>query len=193
MRSIKRPWSHQSGFSLIEVLITLIILAIGLMGLAGLQSRMLNAEFESYQRSQALMLVEDMVSRIRSNPAAARTSSYSGNAVYGTGNVLGDDACDPANTTTFDLCSWSAALKGASVALNDADETQVGAMIGARGCIETVSGSATSEVVIRVTVAWEGLSPTVAPSLACAQGSFGADDNMRRVASVLVTLAYLGG
>lgn len=191
MRSHKSPWPHQSGFSLIEVLITLIILAIGLMGLAGLQNRMLNAEFESYQRSQALMLAEDMVSRIRSNPAAARASNYSGNTVYGTGNILGDDACNPANTTTFDLCSWSAALKGASVTLND-DETQVGAMIGARGCIQTVSGTATSEVVLRVTVAWQGLSPTVAPALTCGQGSFGADDSMRRTVSVLVTLAYLG-
>lgn len=191
MRSVKTPWPIQSGFSLIEVLITLIILAIGLMGLAGLQNRMLNAEFESYQRSQALMLVEDMVSRIRSNPAAARASNYSGNAVYGTGNILGDDACNPANTTTFDLCSWSAALKGASVTLNE-DETLVGTMIGARGCIETVSGTATSEVVLRVTVAWQGLSPTVAPALTCGQGSFGADDSMRRTVSVLVTLAYLG-
>lgn len=192
MRSHKSPWPHQSGFSLIEVLITLIILAIGLMGLAGLQNRMLNAEFESYQRSQALMLAEDMVSRIRSNPAAARASNYSGNTVYGTGNILGDDVCNPANTTTFDLCSWSAALKGASVTLNDEDETQVGAMIGARGCIQTVSGTATSEVVLRVTVAWQGLSPTVAPALTCGQGSFGADDSMRRAVSVLVTLAYLG-
>lgn len=192
MRSHKSPWPHQSGFSLIEVLITLIILAIGLMGLAGLQNRMLNAEFESYQRSQALMLAEDMVSRIRSNPAAARASNYSGNTVYGTGNTLWDDACDPANTTTFDLCSWSEALKGASVTLNDVEETQVGTMIGARGCIETVSGSATSEVVLRVTVAWQGFSPTVAPALTCGQGSFGADDSMRRTVSVLVTLAYLG-
>ncbi|MNG41948.1 hypothetical protein D3C85_1817090 [compost metagenome] len=65
-------------------------------------------------------------------------------------------------------------------------------MIGARGCIETVSSSATSEVILRVTVVWQGMSPTVAPSLACGEGEYGDDDRMRRAVSMLVTLAYLG-
>lgn len=182
---------HQRGFSLVEILVTMVVLAIGLMGLAGLQSRMLNVEFDAYQRSQALVLLQDMVNRIRANPAEARSSSYSGSAVYGTGNSLGDAACDPADPVAYDLCSWSAALKGAAVTTGE-DAIQIGAMTGARGCIETVSGSATSQVVIRVSVAWQGRSSTAAPALSCGQGSYGADDGMRRAVSELITLAYLG-
>lgn len=180
----------QSGFSLIEILVTILILAIGLLGLAGLQTKMLGAEFEAYQRSHALVLAQDMVNRINANRTAARASEYSGSTVYGTGNSLGDTACTQTDMADLDLCLWSRALKGA--ATTDDTNAKVGAMIGARGCIETISGSATSEVVLRVTVAWQGMSPTVAPSLACGQGAYGADDNMRRAVSMLVTLAYLG-
>ncbi|MDP1679332.1 MAG: prepilin-type N-terminal cleavage/methylation domain-containing protein [Candidatus Nitrotoga sp.] len=43
------------GFSLIEVLITIVILMVGLPRLASLQGRALTSQLESYQRSQALM------------------------------------------------------------------------------------------------------------------------------------------
>lgn len=190
MQSARRGVVMQSGFSLIEVLITILILAIGLLGLAGLQTKMLGAEFESYQRSHALVLAQDMVSRINANRSAARASAYSGSTAYGTGHALGDSACTQTAVADRDLCLWSRALKGANT--TDDANAKVGAMVGARGCIETISGSATSEVVLRVTVAWQGLSPTVAPSLGCGQGSYGTDDSMRRAVSMLVTLAYLG-
>lgn len=190
MHSLNRGASVQSGFSLIEILVTILILAIGLLGLAGLQTKMLGAEFEAYQRSHALVLVQDMVNRINANRTAARSSAYSGSTVYGTGSSLGESACTQTDMADKDLCLWSQALKGA--ATTDNANAKVGAMIGARGCIETISGSATSEVVLRVTVAWQGMSPTLAPSLGCGQGSYGTDDNMRRAVSMLVTLAYLG-
>jgi type IV pilus modification protein PilV len=57
----------QAGTSLIEVLVTIVILAIGLLGLAGLQSRLQVSEMESYQRAQALVLLNDMVGRIEAN------------------------------------------------------------------------------------------------------------------------------
>ena len=60
------------GFTLIEVLVTMVIIAIGIMGLAGLQMTSLNSQFESYQRTQALLLVEDMSNRLRANAVAAR-------------------------------------------------------------------------------------------------------------------------
>ncbi|MHB1054222.1 MAG: type IV pilus modification protein PilV, partial [Thiobacillus sp.] len=57
----------QRGTSLLEVLVTILILAIGLLGLAGLQARLQVSEMESYQRSQALILLDDMASRIAAN------------------------------------------------------------------------------------------------------------------------------
>lgn len=188
MRSANFRLSVQSGFTLIEVLITLLILVIGLLGLAGLQARMLNSEFEAYQRSHALVLVQDMVNRINANRSAARGSQYSSSNAYGTDNALGDNCSTSGGVVAYDLCSWSAALKGASTT---AGSNAVGAMVGARGCIETLSGLANSEVVLRVTVAWQGMSPSVAPAVGCGQGQYGTD-SMRRAVSMVVTLAYLG-
>ena len=65
----------QRGVSLIEVLIAMVILAVGLLGLVGLQGRLQVLQVESYQRAQALMLLQDMSNRIalnRNNAAAAR-------------------------------------------------------------------------------------------------------------------------
>ena len=50
-----RKRSHSQGFSMIEVLVTLVIIMLGLLGLLGVQIRSHQAEFESYQRSQALV------------------------------------------------------------------------------------------------------------------------------------------
>ena len=177
--------ASQDGFTLIEILITLLILAVGLMGLAGLQARMLNTQFEAYQRAQAVMLAEDMASRLRTNIVASRAATYAVTTQYGTGNSLGDAAC----TSNDDLCVWSQALKGISVKQG---AQALGSMIGARGCLQTVSGSATSQQVIRVTVVWQGLTPTVAPASTCGKDTYGGDDRLRRAVSVDVTLAYLG-
>src|SRR5262249_18984225 len=58
------PVCPQRGTSLIEVLVTLLILAFGLLGVAGLQSKMGLAEMESYARSQALLVLSDMAERL---------------------------------------------------------------------------------------------------------------------------------
>lgn len=173
------------GFTLIEVLITLLILAIGLLGLAGLQSRMLRSELEALQRTQAMLLLEDMANRVRSNPSEARAVGSFYLDEYGTGSGLG--ACAAEQT---DKCAWDAALKGAAVEASGGEN--IGAMIGARGCVERISGSDTSQVLLRVTVVWQGFSSTVAPEQSCGQGAYGDDDGMRRAVSVVVALAYLG-
>jgi len=65
-RETKQP-NKQPGFSLLEVLITVVILAIGLLGLAGLQTSGLKNNHSAYQRSQATLLAYDMIDRVRAN------------------------------------------------------------------------------------------------------------------------------
>lgn len=66
----------QRGFTLIEVLVTVIILAIGLLGLAGLQLGGLRYSFSAYQRSQATIMANDIVDRMRANRTVAEAGGY---------------------------------------------------------------------------------------------------------------------
>lgn len=55
----------QTGFTLIEILVTVIVLSIGLLGLAGLQATSFKFNSTAYQRSQATSLAYDIADRIR--------------------------------------------------------------------------------------------------------------------------------
>ena len=65
------------GFTLIEVLISMVILAIGLLGLAGIQMMGLQNNLSSYHRGQATLLVYDMADRMRTNIVHAKLGSDS--------------------------------------------------------------------------------------------------------------------
>lgn len=84
----------QTGFTLLEVLITVVILAIGLLGLAGLQATALAYNSTAYQRSQATNLAYDIIDRARANAAAARAGAYNVNFGFsnqGTGTLAQRD------------------------------------------------------------------------------------------------------
>ena len=183
------PRRRQTGFTLIEILITLLIIPVGLLGLASVHAQMLVNQFESYQRAQALLLVQDMTSRIRSNSRLARAGSYT-TGDYG---LIPKDCSDAtvtsAGAVSIDLCEWGEQIRGVSV--TEAGK-QLGSIIKGRGCIENLPALADGGAVIRVTVAWQGLSATVVPASACGADEYGADDSVRRVVSVDVVLAKLG-
>ena len=173
------------GFSLIEVLVTIVILVIGLLGLAGLQFAALSSQMESYQRIQGLVLAQDMAARINDNRINA--------ASYVTTTPLGTNA--PSCTTTGagvagDLCDWNNALLGAAEVSSSSQN--VGAMLGARGCIYQLAAAASGvPAQYLVAVAWQGLTPTKAPAVNCGQGSYGSNDAMRRVVTLPLSIAIL--
>lgn len=179
----------QRGTSLIEVLVTLVIVAFGLLGLVGLQTRLQSSEMESYQRSQALLLLNDMANRIavnRSNAAAYATAAPL------TGPLGAGMTCptDTSTTVKRDAVEWCEALQGAGEVTGG---NKVGAMIGGRGCVES-SGSD-----YLVTVAWQGLTPLAAPPtlVACGINSYNGasgscvNDLCRRTVTTLVRIASL--
>ncbi|BEP35598.1 hypothetical protein GmRootV59_25690 [Variovorax sp. V59] len=140
----------QRGATLLEVLVTLLIVSFGLFGLVGLQARLQSSEMESYQRSQALILLNDMASRIETNRRMA--SSYVTTAPLGAGAT-----CPTATATRLqvDVKEWCNSLQGAA---ETSSGTKLGAMIGGRGCVQDLGNN---EYLI--TVAWQGLVPTAAP------------------------------
>lgn len=83
-----------AGFTLIEVLVAVLVLSIGLLGLAGLQTASLRNNNSAYMRSQAAILAYDMADRMRSNRDAAITGGYDlslTNSYSGSGSIAADD------------------------------------------------------------------------------------------------------
>jgi type IV pilus assembly protein PilV len=177
------------GVTLVEVLVTLVILAVGLLGLVALQARVQVLQAEAYQRAQALMLLRDMASRIANNRNDAE--EY----VTGAEDPLGVGAACPgagASRRESDQAEWCTALQGASETLGGGN---VGAMVGGRGCIENVGPGE-----YLVTVAWQGLAPIAAPpaSVACGTGLYEGDgegpctgDLCRRAVTTVVIIPSL--
>ena len=181
------PTGRARGFTLLEVLITMIVLAIGMLGLANLQSKIHITEVESYQRAHAVLLLQDMVDRINANRANA--GSYVSGTVLGTGGTEAN-CSGISNLATKDRCEWQNALLGAS---ETSGSSNVGAMIGARGCIDLVQASNNAAGVCtpgiyRVSVAWQGLYKTAATAgLLCGKDDYG-DDAQRRVIATQVSI-----
>lgn len=69
--SIEQGVVKQGGFSLLEVLIAMLILAFGALGLAGLQMKTLQSSHSAYQRGLANIIAADTVERLWANAAAA--------------------------------------------------------------------------------------------------------------------------
>lgn len=67
---LRLPESNQ-GFTLLEILIAILVLSIGMLGLAGLQFAALRSTTQTYERSQAAVLAADLVDRMRANRVAA--------------------------------------------------------------------------------------------------------------------------
>lgn len=106
--------STLSGFTLIEVLVTLLVLSIGFLGVASLHAVSLQQTHSSNFRSQAELLLRDMADKMRNNASAARQGLYlhEGAAIGGDAMAcLGSDAnCSSEEMAQADLAEWTQRL-----------------------------------------------------------------------------------
>lgn len=105
--------TKQIGFTLLEVLISLVILSIGLLGLAGLQATSLKNNFSASHRSQATLLSYDIVDRMRSNTVSIDNylTSFMALDVATTQNgCLTGAGCSTAQMAQHDLYEWNLSL-----------------------------------------------------------------------------------
>lgn len=131
MLRMKPTTTQQAGFSLIEVLVALLVLAIGLLGILVMQARGLQLNQAGYLQSQAMFMAEDIVERIRSNQTAIDSYSIdledSGDDSAGFCDSI-VSSCSDTEMAAADLFQWKAQL--ANVLPQGDGRVEIGAASG---------------------------------------------------------------
>ena len=97
-----------SGFSLVEAMVAMLVLSIGMLGIAALYVESLRSGRSALARTQAIMLVTDMADRIRANSSVVNNYAKAANTA-GTLSVAcngGTGTCTPANMAANDIAIW---------------------------------------------------------------------------------------
>ncbi len=94
------------GFTMVEFLVSVVVLSIGLIGLAGLQITSLRDNSRAYMRSQASILASDLADRVRANPVANYTTITATEKT----SCLTTTGCSADEMAQHDLFEWNSKL-----------------------------------------------------------------------------------
>jgi type IV pilus assembly protein PilV len=185
-----------AGFALIESMVTIVVIAFGLLGVAGLVSRSFVTEAEANQRTQAQLLLMDMTTRIEANRAnvvnyVTGDTGITGYVTNANGNPVLQSCDAAAPLVDRDRCEWGQMIAGADERI---DARNASMLVGAIGCIYEVDAF---NRVYAVSVAWQGPSASAAPVAdpnfppsGCGRGLYG-DEAQRRLVTTLLRIGTL--
>ena len=182
---ILRP---QSGFSLIELLVALIVFTIGLLAIAGLQTVSKQANHESLQRTTAAQVANGMLEDLRTNGGGIDTYLAAGDLGGGSRgaepapNCTSGSECNATEKATFDLWVWEQMIDG-NLEMNAG--TAAGGLVLPTLCIggPLVGGAGTYQV----TIVWRGsasITNVNASLCGLVSGNYGAQNVLRRVVEI---------
>lgn len=107
-----RSTESDTGFTLIEVLVAVLVLSIGLLGLAGLQANSLRFNTDSSIQTQAAYMANDMADRMRANAGTATLITYPSATATQVASCYNTGGCTPGQMASNDLYEWNQALAG---------------------------------------------------------------------------------
>lgn len=157
-----------SGFGLIEVLITLLVFSVGVLAVAGLQGISKKNNFDALQRTAAANLSASILASMRANATVLEqylvpTSSPRGSSTLTSPDVdCYQTACTPNELAAFDLYQWEFALDGAAELLVQnntgaaATALQTGGLASPSACITGPADGASG--FYTVIIAWRGVT-----------------------------------
>ena len=186
---IQGPLGTERGFSLIEVLVTVLVFSIGMLGIAGLSTVGRRATFDTVQRSTAAELAYALLEEMRSNNDALGV--YVAAGVVGRGSRGSEPApdcdavgaaCTADELATHGLWAWEQML---DTGFETAGGVGTGGLVTPTACIVGPAGGVAGNYT--VTIVWRGVTALTDPALnACgaATGLYGANGEFRRMAVV---------
>lgn len=106
---INKQYSNMRGATVLEILITLTVVSLGLLGVAGLQTSALKSNHDAYMYSLSSFLVNDISERMRANTRGLRAGNYQRNTAGGalaTPVNCRTATCTAAQMAVYDLDQW---------------------------------------------------------------------------------------
>jgi type IV pilus assembly protein PilV len=100
---------QQQGFTMVEVLIAVLVMAIGLLGLAGLQLTSLQSNQSAYHRSLATMAAMEIADRMLANGGQLASYETGLGAPSSASSCVGS-SCGPSSMASYDLAQWKCSL-----------------------------------------------------------------------------------
>ncbi len=180
------------GFTMIEVMITVLVLSVGMLAIVSLQATAKRSTHQAWQRSLAVNLADSIIERMRINPSqAAGYHTGLGASALGGGKKgtpatnCRTNSCDAIKAVAWDLWQWEQMLDGAAAV--DPDNKKAGGLIDPHGCIvfEAAGASTPNTGKIRVFVTWQGLTGTTDAvqdeDLVCGSDDAGSQATRRQV------------
>lgn len=179
---------RQRGFSLLELLVTVVVFSIGLLAVAGLQTVSKQANFESIQRTSASQIANGFLEDMRTNGdgmAVYLTAGDLGGGSRGAEpapNCLGVAECNAAQKAAHDLWFWEQAIDGN---LETSGGAGTGGLMLPTMCITGPAGGGAG--IYMVSIAWRGtasINNAVANPCGAASGNYGGGNEFRRIIQI---------
>ena len=180
-----RPTSRShAGFTLIEVMVALVVMAFGMLGIASLLLVSARANTSSITKQQALQSAYNVIDKIRANGAAAAAGSYNASDIPASGSPVIPAA--PAVDCSTALCNTAAQIAAYDTWYwMDKDLTR---LPDGAGSITTATSAAGT--VVTVTVQWND-APAASSASGVGLGATAASGNATNGLAVVVASTLL--